>query len=117
MQYIEYKTFRLENPYNKPRNPRVSDLRFHNKHQEDIYINIYQKFKHPGVIMHHTIEVDKMENNSEYFEEALAMCEEFGLTRLMTFNKSFDPDLIKQFYSTVHFQEDDEVTFSWLING
>ena len=45
------------------------------------------------------------------------MCEEFGLTKLMTYNKSFDPELIKQFYSTIHFQEDEACTFSWLTNG
>ena len=69
--------------------------RFYNKYQVEIYNSIYETYKEPGVIMHHTIELDKIEKDIKYFGEALAMCKEFDIVKLMTFNKSFDPELIK----------------------
>jgi hypothetical protein len=80
---VEYKKYRLENPYLIRRNPRV-DKNFHNKSQEDVCTNIYQQFKAPEVIMHHTIELEEMQKDVEYFGEALAIWEEFGLIQLMT---------------------------------
>ena len=108
---------RLEDPYAIRRNPRITDHRFYNKWQVDIYNSVYQTYKEPGVIMHHTIELDKMKKDLKYFGEALAMCEEFDIVKLMTINKPFDPELIKQFYTTVHFGTDEYFSFSWLTNG
>src|SRR5664279_257919 len=38
-----------------------------------------------------------------FFDEALALCEEFGLIELMKLNFWYDEYLVTQFYSTVHF--------------
>jgi hypothetical protein len=54
--------------------------------------------------------------NPEYFGEALAMCEEFGLLPLMQFTQNWDEDLVVQFYSTVYFTEDEDKTIKWLTN-
>ena len=101
MTYLEYRDMRLEDPYAIRRNPRITDQRFYNKWQVDIYNSVYQTYKDPGVIMHSTIELDKMKKDLKYFGEALAMCEEFDLVKLMAINKPFDPELIKQFFTTV----------------
>jgi hypothetical protein len=37
MPYSEYRDLRKQNPYEIDRNPRVHDLNFHSKTQEDIY--------------------------------------------------------------------------------
>jgi hypothetical protein len=58
-----------------------------------------------------------MRKNPEYFGEALAMCEEFGLLPLMQFTQNWDEDLVVQFYSTVYFTEDEDKTIKWLTNG
>ncbi|KAK1617793.1 hypothetical protein QYE76_023310 [Lolium multiflorum] len=45
MQYPEYKEIRDLNPYLTPRNNRVTDKRFHNKTQEEIFYEVYVPFK------------------------------------------------------------------------
>ncbi|KAK1609227.1 hypothetical protein QYE76_032900 [Lolium multiflorum] len=45
MQYLEYKEIRDLNPYLTPRNNRVTDKRFHNKTQEEIFYEVYVPFK------------------------------------------------------------------------
>ncbi|KAK1668622.1 hypothetical protein QYE76_056781 [Lolium multiflorum] len=45
MQYLEYKEIRDMNPYLTPRNNRVTDKRFHNKTQEEIFYEVYVPFK------------------------------------------------------------------------
>ncbi|KAK1629326.1 hypothetical protein QYE76_003641 [Lolium multiflorum] len=45
MQYPEYKEIRDMNPYLTPRSNRVSDKRFHNKTQEEIFYEVYVPFK------------------------------------------------------------------------
>jgi hypothetical protein len=69
------------------------------------------------VVKQHHINVDHMRTNHEYFGEALAMYEEFGLLPLMEFTQNCDEDLVVQFYSTVYFIENEEKTIKWLTNG
>jgi hypothetical protein len=89
--YFEYKELRRDNPYLIPQNPRFTNLRFHNKTQEEIFYEIYVIFK-KGVVPQHSINTAKMAMSSEYFGEAYAMCQEFGLylswhsTRTSTFS-------------------------------
>ncbi|KAK1698820.1 hypothetical protein QYE76_015517, partial [Lolium multiflorum] len=112
MQYNEYKELRDMNPYLTPRNNRVGDKRFHNKTQEEIFYEIYIPFK-KGVAPQHAIDTGKMAAN-KYFEEAYAMCGEFGLYPIMELNKDYDVGLIQQFYATVHFEQDEARTFRWM---
>ena len=50
----------------------------------------------------------------EYFGEALALCEEFDLVKLMSINCDFDVQLIHQFYATIHFSTNDARTLSFM---
>ncbi|KAK1605472.1 hypothetical protein QYE76_029145 [Lolium multiflorum] len=112
MQYLEYKEIRDMNPYLTPRNNRVTDKRFHNKTQEEIFYEVYVPFK-KGVAPQHAIDTGKMAA-SRYFAEAYAMCGEFGLYPIMELNKDYDVGLIQQFYATVHFDSDEAKTFRWM---
>ncbi|KAK1685228.1 hypothetical protein QYE76_046076 [Lolium multiflorum] len=112
MQYLEYKELRDINPYLTPRSNRVGDKRFHNKTQEEIFYEVYVPFK-KGVAPQHAIDTGKMAA-SRYFEEAYAMCGEFGLYPIMELNKDYDVGLIQQFYATVHFESDEARTFRWM---
>ncbi|KAK1681786.1 hypothetical protein QYE76_042634 [Lolium multiflorum] len=112
MQYLEYKEIRDLNPYLTPRNNRVTDKRFHNKTQEEIFYEVYVPFK-KGVAPQHAIDTGKMAA-SRYFAEAYAMCGEFGLYPIMELNKDYDVGLIHQFYATVHFDSDEAKTFRWM---
>jgi hypothetical protein len=71
MPYLEYKE-RQGNPYLIPRNNRVTDKRFHNKAQEEIFYEIYVTFK-KGIVTQHSIDTAKMAT-TRYFDEAYAMC-------------------------------------------
>ncbi|KAK1650243.1 hypothetical protein QYE76_068048 [Lolium multiflorum] len=112
MQYPEYKEIRDLNPYLTPRNNRVTDKRFHNKTQEEIFYEVYVPFK-KGVAPQHAIDTGKMAA-SKYFAEAYAMCGEFGLYPIMELTKDYDVGLIHQFYATVHFDSDEAKTFRWM---
>ncbi|KAK1665198.1 hypothetical protein QYE76_053357 [Lolium multiflorum] len=112
MQYLEYKEIRDLNPYLTPRNNRVTDKRFHNKTQEEIFYEVYVPFK-KGVAPQHAIDTGKMAA-SKYFAEAYAMCGEFGLYPIMELTKEYDVELIHQFYATVHFDSDEAKTFRWM---
>ncbi|KAK1628842.1 hypothetical protein QYE76_003157 [Lolium multiflorum] len=112
MQYLEYKEIRDLNPYLTPRNNRVTDKRFHNKTQEEIFYEVYVPFK-KGVALQHAIDTGKMAA-SRYFDEAYAMCGEFGLYPIMELTKDYDVGLIHQFYATVHFDSDEAKTFRWM---
>ncbi|KAK1679732.1 hypothetical protein QYE76_040580, partial [Lolium multiflorum] len=112
MQYNEYKELRDMNPYLTPRSNRVGDKRFHNKTQEEIFYEIYIPFK-KGVAPQHAIDTGKMAAN-KYFDEAYAMCGEFGLYPIMELNKDYDVGLIQQFYATIHFEQDEARTFRWM---
>ncbi|KAK1666498.1 hypothetical protein QYE76_054657 [Lolium multiflorum] len=111
-KYLEYKELRDLNPYLTPRNNRVGDKRFHNKTQEEIFYEVYVPFE-KGVAPQHAIDTGKMAA-TRYFEEAYAMCGEFGLYPIMELNKDYDIGLIQQFYATVHFEQDEAKTFRWM---
>ncbi|KAK1668094.1 hypothetical protein QYE76_056253 [Lolium multiflorum] len=51
--------------------------------------------------------MDKLNSNLEYFGDALEICDEQGLTPLMTFSHNFSKEVICQFYATVVFLEDE----------
>ena len=57
-----------------------------------------------------------MDAHPEYFGEAKAICEEFGLLPLMEFNHPFDEDLVAQFYATVKLieGEDGARSLTWM---
>ncbi|KAM3214128.1 hypothetical protein ACQJBY_066516 [Aegilops geniculata] len=58
-----------------------------------------------------------MEKDPEYFGEALQMCTQLNILRIMQFNKDFDADLLAQFFATVHLGTDGDRTLTWMTNG
>lgn len=62
----------------------------------------------------HTINIGHMRQKPDYFGEALEICEEFGLLRLMEFNFDFADALVVQFFATLHFGSDDYMTLTWM---
>ena len=65
----------------------------------------------------HSINTDAMEKDLEYFGDALQMCSQLNILRIMQFNQDFDADLVAQFYATVHIGTDEERTLTWMTNG
>lgn len=61
-----------------------------------------------------SINVQHMKDHAVYFGEALAICEDFDLLKLIQFNCDFDVSLVVQFLATVHFDTDDARTLTWM---
>ena len=58
-----------------------------------------------------------MQKNMSYFGEALELCNQLDIIKVMEFNKDFDADIVAQFYATVHLGTDVERTLTWMTNG
>ena len=54
------------------------------------------------------------EDHIGYFWDALDLCEEFDLTKLMDIQCDMDPHLLHQWYATIHFGTDDHHTIYWM---
>ena len=97
----QYSALRNVNPYVIEKNTRLCrNPKFYTKDQERIFNEVYGPKKKRFCEMF-TINVEHMDAHPEYFGEAKAICEEFGLLPLMEFNHPFDEDLVAQFYATV----------------
>ena len=102
--------FHSKNPYEVPISPRWTVVQFRNEMQVRIVHELSEHNKN-RYAKQWTIDLDHWRNNLEYFGEALALCEEFDLIKLMSVNCDFDVQLVHQFYATVHFGEDD----AWIL--
>ena len=67
----------------------------------------------------HWVDVADMrrDTNRAYCAEALDLVEQFGLEHVMTFQHDFDPEIIAQFYASVHFHTKDDRPMTWMTNG
>ena len=43
--------------------------------------------------------------------------EQFGIEDLITFQLDFDPEIVAQFFASVHFHTDEAQTMTWMTNG
>ena len=110
----DYQIYREDNPYEEERS-YTDNPHFFTKDQELVFKEIYVH-KDYSVTLQHTIDINHLlkPKYKNYFEEALAMCQEFGLIPLMQFNQSYIEYYILQFYATVHFDEDEARTMRWM---
>lgn len=107
------------NPYvvGAPDPRHVSDPWFYNNFQSQIYHEILMRKKTDNFVMQHSIHLEHMTKKPDYFGEALSICEEFGLLRIMDFNQKFDVELVAQFFATVHFGNEEVRTVTWMSRG
>ena len=103
MSVKEYTEYRERNPYLIPRRDNVANPRFYTDDQERVYDEVYLSQRNT-VVKQHYLKIPHMtcDKNREYFAEAYAMCEEFGMLPIMVAHENYDEELIGQFYATVH---------------
>ena len=53
-----------------------------------------------------SVRLQHMADNAEYFGEATALCDQFGIGNVIAFNKDFDVDLLARFFATVYFRKE-----------
>ena len=63
------------------------------------------------------IDMDHLKKNRAYFGEPLDLVEQFGIEELITFHPDFDPELVAQFFASVHLHTDEKRTMIWMTNG
>ena len=73
-------------------------------------------FKNYSVTTQHSLDIDHMRlpAYNGYFDDTLAICEEFGLINIMKFNQNYIEEYITQFYATVYMHPDDARTMTWM---
>ena len=89
----DWEAFRSKNPYEVPIAPRWTTVQFRNEMQVRIVHELFEHNKN-RYAKQWTIDFDHWRNNMEYFGEALALCEEFDLVKIMLVNCDFDVQLI-----------------------
>src|SRR3954468_11622420 len=57
-----------------------------------------------------------MTDHADYFGEATALCEQFGIGNIISFNKDFDVDLLAQFFATVYFRKEGVRSLNWMLH-
>ena len=85
----DWGKFRTANPYAKQRHPRWTVPEFWTEEQERIVAEVYDVHKNKFT-KQWSIDVQHMCDNVDYFGEALALCEEFDLLKIMEVNCDFD---------------------------
>ena len=76
----EYQEYREKNPYLLPRQDNVRNPRFYTNDQELVYDQVYLGQRN-AVVKQHRLNLPHLTSPKlkDYFAEAYAMCEEFGL--------------------------------------
>ena len=91
---------------------------FYTKQQNLIFIDAI-KAKQNTYVLVLWIDMNDMkkDNNRAYFGEPLDLVEQFGIEDIITFHLDFDPELVDQFFASVHFHMDEKRTMTWMTNG
>ena len=105
-------------PYVNPQaNYRGNDL-FWTKQQNLIYLDVI-KAKQNIYVEVHWIDMHHMRDakHRDYFGEALDLVEQFAIEDVISFHLDFDPELVAQFFASVHFHTGEERKMTWMTNG
>ena len=83
-----------------------------------IYLDVI-KAKHNIYVDVHWIDMHHMwqDKHRAYFGEALDLVEQFGIEDVITFHLDSDPEIVAQFFASVHFHTDEAQTMTWMTNG
>ena len=57
------------------------------------------------------------DRHRDYFGEALDLVEQFGIEHVISFHLDYDPEIVAQFFATVHFHVDEARRMTWMTNG
>ena len=89
---------------------------FWTKQQNLIYLDVI-KAKQNIYVPVEWIDMEHLRKNQAYFGEPLDLVEQFGIEEIITFHLDFDPELVAQFFASVHFHTDEKRTMTWMTNG
>ena len=61
-----------------------------------------------------TVSLEYMRTDMAYFGEALDLCDQFGISYIISYNKDFDAELVAQFFATIYFNTKQDRTLTWM---
>jgi hypothetical protein len=109
----DWERIRFQDPYTAPPNPRWNNPQFRNDVQMRIISEVFEHHKNKVTKMW-SVDLEHWRKHLDYFGEALEICEEFDLIKLMELNCDFDVQLIHQFFASVHFGSDEARHLSFM---
>ena len=63
-----------------------------------------------------SVRLQYMMDHPDYIGEATALCEQFGIGPIISFNKDFSVDLLAQFFATVYFRRTGACSLTWMMD-
>ena len=100
-------------PYVTPRDNKFGDPSFWSRQQADIYSDVIEK-KSNEVVEHKFVDFNYLQENECNFANVKVFCERLGLDKIMKFVQDYNVDVVKQFYATVFFVNDNIKTLKWM---
>ena len=94
------------NQYAQDQDPALVNRPFWNQFQFSVFFDVL-KAKKNLYVDGCSIDISYLEKDRAYFGEALEMCAQLNILKLMEFNKDFDADMVAHFYVTVHLGTDE----------
>jgi hypothetical protein len=85
----DWERIRFQDPYSAPANPRWNNPQFRNDFQMRIISEVFENHKNKVTKMW-SVDLEHWRRNPDYFGEALEICEEFDLIKIMELNCDFD---------------------------
>ena len=110
----EYQAYRKANPYRLAQDPDLVGSKFWNKTQQDVFNDVLKERKNLYVPNVKIVSLEYMRIDMAYFGVALDLCDQFGISDIISFNKDFDAELVAQFFATVYFSSRDDQTMIWM---
>ena len=112
----QYRFYRQANPYREEQDPSLIGTKFWNKRQQEVYNMILKDRKNAFVPNVKSVSLHHMAAHPEYYGEATALCDQFGIGPIISFNKDFSTDLLAQFFATVHFRHSGVRSLTWMMD-
>src|ERR1041384_5913324 len=81
----EYRDYRRVNPYRQPRDPSLMKTKFWNKQQRDVFHMLTSDRKNKFVPNVKSVSLAYMEKHMDYFADALALVNQFGIPHIIAF--------------------------------
>ena len=111
MGTLEFRRMRSQSFFDLP--PNTNDPNFPRKEQQLIMHEIYARIEKHVVCEQKVLSLDAL-NLKPYFQEAVWIVRKLGLEKLISTQQGYDIQLIHQFFATVVFDHDEEVTMTWM---
>ena len=112
MGKLEFRRMRSQQFYDLP--PNTTNPNFPRREQQLIMQEIYARIEKHAVCEQKILDLEAL-NKKAYFREAVWIARKLGLEKLISYTQQdYDIQLVQQFFATVVFDNDEDVTMTWM---